>query len=473
MSRINNNVPSLIAQRVLATQNDRLSRSLQRLSTGLRINAGKDDPSGLIASEIMRSEMRAIQAAQGNVARAVNVAAVAEGGLTEITSMLDDIESLVDQTSNDAAMTDEERQANQLEIDRLLESINRIANTTQLQGRKLLNGDLAYTMSGVRVSQLADVRINSARVPAGSYRAVNVTIARVASLAVVGYTGGTIATSARTIEITGNRGTDRFTFGVGTTVANMISAINMSRALTGVSAKLSGGTAMRLNSIDYGSSQFVRVRLLSGSSFATLNNVTEDFGGDVAARVNGMTAVGEGLKLRVRGDSLSADILLTAGMATQTAAAAAFNVTRGGAKFEIGPQINPANEAMIGIDRVSTTQLGDSVTGWLYTLGTGETNDLKNGNYETAQKVIRLANLQVASLRGRIGSFEKSTLDATANSLEVQYENVAAAESAIRDTDFAAETSALTRSQILVQAAMNVLQLANQAPNNVLTLLRG
>jgi flagellin len=472
MSRINSNVPSLIAQRILSQQNSRLTRSMQRLSTGLRINAGKDDPAGLIASELMRSEMRAVQAAQTNIARAINVVSVAEAGLSEIGGMLNEMERLIDEASNEAAFTTDEREANQLEIDRLLDSINRIANTTELQGRRLLNGDLAYRSSNVRVSQIADLRVNAARLSLGGSRSVNVAVTTRASVAAIGYTGGTVAGSARVIEVTGNRGTERYTFDVGTTVAMMASAINTSRVVTGVSARVSG-INLRFNSIEYGSSQYVRVRLLSGSTFTLVGGRSEDFGVDVQARINGMNATGEGLKVRVRNESLSADILLTTGMATQTAVTATFQVVSGGAKFIIGPQIDAANEALIGVDRVSTTQLGDGVTGWLYTLGLGEDNALTTGRYEQAQKIVRLASVQVAHLRGRLGSFERNTLDTSMNSLKVQYENMAAAESTIRDADFAEETSNLTRAQILVQAATNVLQIANQAPNNVLALLGG
>jgi len=126
MSRINTNVSSIIAQRILTTQNTRLNQSLQRLSTGLRINSGKDDPAGLIASETLRAEKNAVQAAQTNVARAVNVVAVAESGLSEITTLLTDLEDLVDRSSNETGISDDERVANQQEIDLILDSINRI-----------------------------------------------------------------------------------------------------------------------------------------------------------------------------------------------------------------------------------------------------------------------------------------------------------------------------------------------------------
>lgn len=472
MSRINNNVQSLIAQRVLSSQNSKLSATLHHLSTGLRINTGADDPAGLIASETLRNEMKSISAAQYNISRANNVVSVAESGLSEIGSLINDLENLVDTSSNDSAISTEELSANQLEIDAILASINRIANTTALQGRKLLNGDMAYNTSGVKVSQLANLRLNSARLPTNGTQTVGVTVTQVASVAALQYVSGTIATSARTIEVTGNLGRETFTFAVGTTVANMVSAINAAKAVTGVSAAASGANYVNFRSTDYGSAQFVRVKLLSGSSFAMAGSKTEDYGQDVSARVNGISVTGNGLRISTRTSSLNADITLTAGFATQSAVSATFNVIGGGANFAITPQLDNGSIARLGIDSVATTALGDRNTGLLYSLGTGESNGLSSKRYKEAQAIVRLAASQVAELRGRLGSFQKSTLDTTANSLAVTYENVSAAESNIRDADFAQETSMLTRGQILVQASSLVLAQANRAPQNVLTLLQ-
>lgn len=471
MSRINSNVPSIIAQRVLTTQNNRLNTSMHRLSTGLRINAGRDDPAGLIASEKMRAELEAVSAAKSNITRARNIVAVAESGLQEISSLLKDLEGLIDSASNESGITDDEREANQVEIDAILESINRIASSTELQGRRLLDGGLAYRTSSVTASQVANLRINSARIPHGDHRSVTINVITSAQLGEVAYTGSTITGSTRIIEVVGNLGREVFTFASGTTVSSIVSAVNQAASITGVSAALSG-TAVLLNSTDYGSDQFVRVRALSGT-FTMANDITEDYGVDVVANVDGIRVDGSGLNLATRTVSLSADIQLSAGMATQTAANATFEITGGGARFSISPNINLGTSVNIGIDSVATTSLGDSQIGLLYTLATGQENALAERNYETSQQILRAAVDQVSTLRGRLGAFERDTLDTTEQSLNVQYENVAAAESAIRDADFAVETSNLTRSQILVQAAMLALQQANRAPQNVLALLQG
>ena len=127
--------------------------------------------------------------------------------------------------------------------------------------------------------------------------------------------------------------------------------------------------------------------------------------------------------------------------------------------------------ASIGLQSVATGSLGKGSVGFLSSLGSGQTNQLSSGNYETAQRVIRDASGQVASLRGRLGAFQKHTLASTRTSLQIALENTTAAESAIRDADFAEETSKLTRAQILVNSSAFALQMANQAPQNVLALL--
>jgi flagellin len=120
---------------------------------------------------------------------------------------------------------------------------------------------------------------------------------------------------------------------------------------------------------------------------------------------------------------------------------------------------------------VNTTKLGDNAVGYLSSVGSGGTNSLVGGNTIAAQKILTSAIRQVATLRGRLGAFQKNVLESNTNSLSVALENVTASESAIRDADFAKETAALTRSQILVQANTSVLAQANSLPQNVLALL--
>jgi len=165
MSRINTNVSSLIAQRVLKSNNNSLNQSLERLSTGLKINKGADNPAGLIANENLRSEKTGISQAIDNAERASNIIGTAEGGLAETSSLLNELQSLVGQAANTGGLSKEELQANQLQVDSILGSINRISGATAFQGAKLLNGNYAYSTSSVATSAFGNIQINAARLP--------------------------------------------------------------------------------------------------------------------------------------------------------------------------------------------------------------------------------------------------------------------------------------------------------------------
>src|SRR5690349_2372385 len=123
MARINTNIPAVVAQRALRQSQQDLQTSLERLSTGLRINRGADDPAGLINSESIRAEIAGFDKAIGNSQRAVNIVATSEGALGEISSLLIDIQGLIVEAANDGAMSPEEIRANQLQIDSAIDSI--------------------------------------------------------------------------------------------------------------------------------------------------------------------------------------------------------------------------------------------------------------------------------------------------------------------------------------------------------------
>jgi flagellin len=487
MSRINTNIPSVIAQRVLLHQDQLLQTSLNRLSTGYRINAGRDDPAGLIASENLRAEKTAIQAALTNVSRANNVVASAEGGLAEINSLLLELEDLIDRSANEAAISVEERNANQLQIDAILDSINRIANNTEFLSRKLLSGELAYSTSGISTgsatSYFQNVAINAAKIPNNGYRSVTVGVTQAAELAEVKYIGTQVSGTV-TVQIAGNLGTETLTFASGTTLAGMLTAVNQSKELTGVSASISAaGGALNFNSTQYGATQFVSVKVLDDGGVSTFGDAShlstgdagdnKDYGRNASVTINGVAAVTDGLHASMRSQSLSVDVDLTAEFGTLAAGYTAdrtFTITGGGANFWISPTISLTGLASLGVQGVGAGSLGDANIGYLASLATGQTNALATGNYSTAQAIVRAAQQDVSSLRGRLGAFQKNTLETTANSLRVTYENTAAAEANIRETEFASETSMLTRAQILVQSATNTLRLANAQPQTGLAL---
>ena len=143
MTRINTNVSSLNAQNSLSQSNKALQQALTRLSTGLRINSGKDDPAGLIASETLRSDIVSIEKAVSNSERANQMISTADSALGQVSSLLNDVRSLVTEAANSGAMSDDQIAANQLQVDSSLAAINRIAQTTAFQGRKLVDSNLS------------------------------------------------------------------------------------------------------------------------------------------------------------------------------------------------------------------------------------------------------------------------------------------------------------------------------------------
>ena len=148
MSRINTNVGAIIANTNLQKSQAALSTSLQRLSSGLRINSGADDPAGLIASESLKSEIQGINTAISNSTQATNVISTADAALSEVSNLLVSIKGLVVQAANTGAMSPDEIQANQLQVDSAIASITRISNSTTFGGLQLLNGSLGYITSG-------------------------------------------------------------------------------------------------------------------------------------------------------------------------------------------------------------------------------------------------------------------------------------------------------------------------------------
>src|SRR5215207_7849047 len=165
MSRINTNISAMQSYHRLQKNNSELTTRLQRLSTGLKINAGKDAPAGLIASETLRSEINGINQAIDNSQRANNVVNTAEGALSEVSSLLLELQGLTIQAANTGALSKEEIEANQLQADAIVNSINRISNTTQFGGVKLLNGTLDYTTSNVDATKIDIVNVNAAKLP--------------------------------------------------------------------------------------------------------------------------------------------------------------------------------------------------------------------------------------------------------------------------------------------------------------------
>jgi flagellin len=475
MSRINTNVGALVAQRALNKTQKSLGETLQRLSTGLRINRGADDPAGLIASEGLRSEISGIGQAISNSQRASNVIATTEGALNEVASLLLNVKNLIVEAANSGALSQEEIDANQLQVDSAIESITRISNTSTFAGLKLLNGSLDYITSGVTKSSIGALRINQANFGRNEFIPVDVAVITSAQPAQLQFPSSAITSSIR-IEITGNNGVDVLQFTSGTNASAIAYAVNRLSDATGIAASFinSGNPAsgIAFNSLGWGSKEFVSVRALSGT-FAMQRTdgspADRATGRDVVATVNGALTNGSGLSLELNTNTLDLELTLNS---TFGAGTTNFAITGGGSLFQLGPQVVSNQQVNIGIQSIAASKLGNDTVGYLSDVQKGGVASLDR-DPSAASRIIETAIRQVSVLRGRLGAFERNTLDTNINSLSVAMENVTASESSIRDADFAKETAELTRNQILTQAGTSVLATANSTPQSVLSLLQG
>ncbi|MBX9736684.1 MAG: flagellin [Phycisphaerales bacterium] len=504
MSRINTNPNSLIAQRNLALNNKSLNTTLERLSTGVRINRGKDDPAGLIASENLRAEKSALGSAITNAERADQLVNIAEGGLQEVSNLLTDLRGLVTSTANNAGLSREEKQANQLQIDSILQTVDRISESTNFQGTKLLNGNFDFNTSSVAAG-VSDFRVNAAKVTKGGTVKVDALVTKSAQTGSLFLsTGATLNLAGGgnglfTFEVGGELGSRELSFASGTTRQNIVDAINTYKDVTGVSAVVtttnSGGISLK--STNYGSDAFVSVKVVNAAgvtggagiygalatsalqpgatatAFSAATNGIRAKGQDLVATINGVSATSKGRNIRVNTDFLDVEITLKTGTATALGPVSAFTITGGGAEFQLASKVDVGGKVALGIQNVAARKLGNSDLGFLNSLASGKSNNVVDGSLDAGAKVVDEAIRQVSGLRGRLGAFQRNTVGSTVRNLNVSLENSSAAESVVRDADFASETANLTRSQILSQAAQNSLSLANSQPQSALALLRG
>jgi flagellin len=205
MTRINTNVSSLLAQTSLAKSNAQLQQALTRLSTGLRINSGADDPAGLIASESLKSDIANTQQAVKNTTTANEMISTADSALGEVSGLLNNIRSLITSTANTAALSQDQIAANQLQVNSSLAAIDRIAQTTSFQGKNLLDGNLDFIYnlvngSGIDLTQVKNLKISQANLSSGDM-SVDVAVSADADVAEISTTGLPASTDAATTDI--------------------------------------------------------------------------------------------------------------------------------------------------------------------------------------------------------------------------------------------------------------------------------
>ena len=228
----------MIARSNLGKNMSALQTSLERLSTGFKINSGKDDPAGLIASEMLRSDITGIKMAIRNTERANMMIATADSALNEVTNLLNDIRGLVTEAASTGTMSQEMIYANQLQVDASLDAIDRIAAQTTFMGQKLLDGSLDFNYVGIDRNSLKGLAVNQAILGTnGAPTEVVISVREAAEKAALYYNQPALAESI-VLRWGGNYGFDMETFEKGATVAEIAEIINKRSDGTGVVAEV-------------------------------------------------------------------------------------------------------------------------------------------------------------------------------------------------------------------------------------------
>ncbi|MCO6435805.1 MAG: hypothetical protein J5J06_01810 [Phycisphaerae bacterium] len=465
-------------------------KTISQLTTGKRINSGKDDPAGLIALSLLQAERIAVESSLTNNQRTDAILSVADSAFGEISNLLNEIETLVTSSTSSANLTDAEIAANQSQIDDALTAIDRIVSTTNFNGKKLLDGTFSVQTTGVAGnSNLSNLRVYSR---SQSTSDTSLTVTRVASAQLATSTfatfgGASTTRSSGTTQVTiqGTLGAATLTIASSLTQAEVVTAINAAKDQTGVSA-IQNAANIGLNSTTYGEDAFVSVQVLSGgyvnSSYGTattdsstandVQNVAKTSGTDANIQINGQTAGTDGLDVVYSANGLSLSFTLgdDFGKGNTANTTTSFTVqASGGATFQLGTTTD--TRQTIGIDSLSTFQLGGGN-------GTVRLSELRSGSAAAlatdaagALLSIRDAVSQVASIRGRIGGFQKFQVGSAINSLQASQVGLSEAESVIGDADFAVATSNLNKQQVLIQSGISLLGVVNQQAAQILSLL--
>jgi flagellin len=508
-SSIITNTASLNAQRNLNQSQSALSTSLQRLSSGLRINSAKDDAAGLAISDRMTSQINGLNQASRNANDGISLAQTAEGGLATATDLLQRMRTLAVQVAN-GTNSASDRNSTQQEISQLQQELNRVANTTQFNGKNLLDGSMtnAQFQVGANSGQTINFSIGSAQASAlgnNNIKADGTMANAKASGTADAFKGNSVLAQDLTIQGNG-ASSGAIAIAAGESAKSIADKINNASGSTNVTATAT--TEVTLGGFaNTGTVSFT----LQGSPKAdgtTANPVT------ISAQVNnskdlsaltkaindqagstGVTAVADLTKGEIKlTQSQGYDISI---MNTAAAATGATGVTVAGADgtavalaatgvagnaITVGGQLTlnspdsftmSSSVATGGITSGAAANAAFSSS--LKSVASIDVNTTKGGiptGANDALQIIDSALANISNARASLGAVQNRFTNTISN-LQATSENLSAARSRIQDTDFAAETASLTRGQILQQAGTAMLAQANSLPQGVLSLLRG
>lgn len=484
---INTNIPSLNAQRNLTMSQTSLNTSLQRLSSGLRINSAKDDAAGLAISQRMTSQINGLTRAAQNANDGISLAQTAEGALGQVGDSLQRIRELAVQSAN-ATNSSSDRAALQQEVSQLVSEITRIGDTTSFNGLKILDG--TYTNQQYQIGANAGETIN-----------VSVADSRASQLGAHTVTSSGSTTGVDFTADLNINGVDIDTSGASS-FASLVDAINAKSNLSGVTAsrsttnELNTGVFNGLDTDDTGqlviNGTSIDFNDINGAdadaAIENINKFTAQTGVTASAGTGGSIVLtsANGADISLQDNSEAADTTNGATMLDDvpgldgTGAAAPVDVTTA-TTFEAGLVLSTkvggslsATGALAGTLNLDATAANNA------SAVAAEPDDLQVSKLDIstvdgankALATIDAALTQVSSTRAELGAIQNRFTAVVAN-LSTTSENLTASRSRIQDADFAAETANMTRGQILQQAGTAMLAQANSLPNGVLALLRG
>lgn len=463
---INTNIASLNAQRNLNGSKDSLATSLQRLSTGLRINSAKDDAAGMAIAARMTSQINGMNQAARNANDGVSLAQTAEGDLSQITSSLQRIRELSVQSAN-ATNSASDREALQKEVTALVSEIDRVATQSQFNGVYLLNGSFSSQSFQIGANAGQTITIGS------------ITSATAATLGGYQITGAAVDAVALAVgdlnfTINGN------TVNVGASIAGSAagqsagSAYAKAVAINAAGAGLTATASTTVSGAAGTAGTHTGAFAINGISVASITT-TSTLPTDKAAAVTEINKISAstGVVASIVSGNIQLDaadgreIAVTAGTATL----ADFGLTAATTQGKLTLTTSSASVTMGGSNAAARTGLTAGVLGT--TLSKVSTVNISTASgAASALSVIDGALQQINTNRADLGALQ-NRFSAVVTSLQTSSENLSASRSRIQDADFAAETANLTRAQILQQAGTAMLAQANALPQNVLTLLRG
>ena len=406
--RINTNIMALNAYNNLQNTSNNLTSSLEKLSSGYRINKAADDASGLVISESLKSQVSGLQQATRNAQDGISVVQTAEGALSSVQAMLQRMRDLVIESANTAASDSTARQAAQNEIVQLRDEIDRVANTTSFGNEQLLNGSFGAQSA----------RLSATTVGAGAGLTIGNTATATFTLVV---DSGAAASLSVTVTIV--TGTYTTAASYQTELQNDINA-----ALTG-NAGFTGAVTAHVRDLGGGAWS---VELVRNSSDSTAKLTTMAVGASVPV--------------------LTADSAATS--------------TNFGGVFQVGANVTANDEITLSI---SDMRIAGGTDGAFTALsGIDVTN---TSTYASAQTLIDGALDEVSNDRGQLGAVQ-NRFQSTISNLQVSSQNLTASESQIADTDMSLEMVNFTKNQILLQAGTAMLAQANSVPQTILKLLQ-